>query len=132
MADQQRLQISELHFFFKKILTLNVFILEVRFKTQVSSCSCFPSEAMILIKEVEMVDSVDDFKSPRSIKSTQFPNFEMLDGRTASSLNKIVQSSFFKKKVSLEDLKAQKEDRFLWRKTDRLHDLLLLSSYLCS
>ena len=33
---------------------------KVRFKTQVSACSDSPSEAMLWIREVEMVDSVDD------------------------------------------------------------------------
>ena len=61
---------------------------------------------------MEMVDSVDDFKSSRSIKGTEFQNFEMLDAKIASSLNKIIQNSYFKKKVSLEKQKAQKEDRF--------------------
>ena len=42
-----------------------------------------------------------------------FPNFEMLDAKIASALNKIIQNSHFKKKVSLEEQKAQKEDRFL-------------------
>ena len=37
----------------------------------------------------------------------------MLDGRIASALNKIIQNTRFKKKVSLEKQKAQKEDRFL-------------------
>ena len=37
----------------------------------------------------------------------------MLDARIASALNKIIQKSYFKKKVSLEEQKAQKEDRFL-------------------
>ena len=37
----------------------------------------------------------------------------MLDAKIASSLNKIIQNSYFKKKVSLEEQKAQKEDRFL-------------------
>ena len=41
-----------------------------------------------------------------------FPNFEMLDAKIASTLNKIIQNSNFKKKVSLEEQKAQKEDRF--------------------
>ena len=37
---------------------------------------------MLWIKEVEMVDSVDDSKSSRSIQGyTHFPNFEMLDAR---------------------------------------------------
>ena len=61
-----------------------------------------------------MVDSLDVSKSSRSIQgSTHFPDFEMLDARIASALNKIIQNSYFKKKVSLEELKAQKEDRFL-------------------
>ena len=44
-----------------------------------------------------------------------FPDFEMLDAKIASALNlnKIIQNSHFKKKDSLEEQKAQKEDRFL-------------------
>ena len=49
---------------------------KIRFKTQVSSCSDFPTEAMSWIKEVEMVDSADELKSSRSIKGTHFPNLE--------------------------------------------------------
>ena len=76
-------------------------------------CSGSPSEAMFWSKEVEMVDSVNDFKSSRSIRGyIHFQNFEMLDARIASALNKIIQNSYFKKKVSLEEQKAQKEDRF--------------------
>ena len=41
-----------------------------------------------------------------------FPNFEMLDAKIASVLNKIIQNSQFKKKVSLEEQKARKEDQF--------------------
>ena len=37
----------------------------------------------------------------------------MFDATIASALNKIIQNSHFKKKVSLEEQKAQKEDRFL-------------------
>ena len=40
------------------------------------------------------------------------PNFEMLDAKIASALHKIIQNSHFNKKVSLEEQKAQKEDRF--------------------
>ena len=40
------------------------------------------------------------------------PNFEVLDARIASALNKIIQNTRFKKKVSLEEQKAQKQDRF--------------------
>ena len=113
MVDQQRLQISELHFdTFSTPSTFSCWKI-IRFKTKVCSCSDFPSEAILWIEDVEKVDSVDDLKSSSSIRGLQFPNFEMLDSRTASPLNKIIQNSYFKKKVSLEEQKAQKEDRFL-------------------
>ena len=61
------------------------------------------------IKEVEMVESMDDLKYSRSIKGTHGPDFELLDARIASALNKIIQNTRFTKKVSLD----HKEDRFL-------------------
>ena len=60
-----------------------------------------------------MIDSLDELKSLRSVCGKDFPNFEMLDVKIASALNKIIQNSQFKKKVSLEEQKAQKEDPFL-------------------
>ena len=60
-ADQQRLQISDLHF--DKFPTPATFACwKIGFKTEVCTCSQFPTEAMQWIKEVEMVDSVDDLK----------------------------------------------------------------------
>ena len=56
MVDQQRLQISELQFPTHSTYSSG----KMRFKTKVSSCSSFPSEAMSWVKEVEIVDSVDD------------------------------------------------------------------------
>ena len=41
------------------------------------------------------------------------PNFEVLDARIASALNKIIHNSHFKRGISLEERKAQKQDRFL-------------------
>ena len=70
-------------------------------------------EAMQWIKEVEMVDSVDVLKSSRSIKGTHGPNFEFLDARIASALHKINHNSHFQRSVSVEEMKAHKEDRFL-------------------
>ena len=86
---------------------------KIRFKTQVTTCSDFPLDAMLWIKEVEMVDSLDEIKSSRSGCGKDFPNFEMLDAKIASALNKIIQNSQFKKKVSVEEQKAPKEDWFL-------------------
>ena len=51
------------------------------------------------------------------------PNFEVLDARIASALNKIMHNSHFKRKIILEEQKAQKEDRFLRGRTDCLLDL---------
>ena len=58
-------------------------------------------------------DSLEELKSSRSVYGKDFPNFEMLDANITSALNKIMQNSQFKKKVSIEEQKAQKEDRFL-------------------
>ena len=58
-ADQQRLQISDLHFDnFPNPATFACW--KIRFKTEVCTCSQFPTEAMQWIKEVELVDSVDE------------------------------------------------------------------------
>ena len=41
------------------------------------------------------------------------PDFEVLDAKIASALNRIIHNTRFKRKVSLEEQKAQKQDRFL-------------------
>ena len=92
---------------------------KIRFKTEVCTCSQFPMEAMHWIKEVEMVDSVDDLKSSSSVRGIRMPDFEVLDARIASALNRIIHNSHFKRRVSLEEQKAPKrtvsfaEDRSL-------------------
>ena len=63
-----------------------------------------------------MVDAVDDLKSSRSVQGYHFPNFEMLDAKISSALNKVIQNSYFKKKVSLEERKAHLQDRFFGRR----------------
>ena len=73
-ADQQRLRISDLHF--DKFPTPAKFACwKVRFKTEVCTCSQFPTEAMHWIKEVEIVDSVGDLKSSCSVRGIQMPDF---------------------------------------------------------
>ena len=41
------------------------------------------------------------------------PNFEVLDARIVPALNRIIHNSHFKRRISLEEQEAQKEDRFL-------------------
>ena len=111
-ADQQRLQISDLRF--DKFPTPATFACwKIRFKTEVCTCSQFRTEAVLWIKEVEMVVSVDDLKSSCSVRGIRMPDFEELDARIASALNKIIHNSHFKRRVSLEEQKNQKQDRFL-------------------
>ena len=65
------------------------------------------------MKEVEMVESVDDLKSSCSIRGTQGPDFAAPGAKIASALNRIIHNTRFKKKVCLEEQRVQKEDRFL-------------------
>ena len=110
-ADQQRLQILDLHF--DKFLTPATFACwKIRFKTEVCTCSQFHAEAIQWIREVEMVDSVDELRSSLSTRGISMPNFEVLDARIASALNKIIHNSQLKRRISLEEQKAQKQDSF--------------------
>ena len=113
-ADQQRLQISDLHF--DKFPTPATFACwKIRFKTEVCTCSQFLTQAMQWIKEVELVDSVDELKSSLSIRSIPMPDFEVLDARIASALNEIIQNSQFKKKNQSGGTKCPKGGPFLSR-----------------
>ena len=121
-ADQQLLQISDLHF--DKFPTRATFACwKTRFKTEVRTCSQFLTEAVLRIREV------DDLKSSRCIRGTHGPNIELLDARIASALNKIIQNTRFKKMVSVEEMKAQKRRPLPPRKTDCSLDLRLLPGY---
>ena len=45
--------------------------------------------------------------SSSSTRGISMPNFEVLDARIASALNKIIHNSHFKRKISLEEQKTQ-------------------------
>ena len=49
----------------------------------------FSADAMLWIKEVDLVDSVDELKIFAVNCREGFPEFELLDARTGSALNKI-------------------------------------------
>ena len=111
-ADQQRLQIWDLHFDKFPTPTTSA-CWKIRFNTEVYTCSQFPTEAMQWMKEVELVDSMDELRSSSSTRGISMPNFKALDAKIASALNKIIHNSHFKRRISLEEQKAQKQDRFL-------------------
>ena len=62
---------------------------------------------------MELVDTVDELRSSSSTRGISMPNFEVLDARIASAFNKNIHKSQIKRRISLDEQKAQKEDRFL-------------------
>ena len=74
---------------------------------------------MLWIKEVEMVESVDDLKSSCSFGGIRTPDFEVLDAKIASALNQIIYDTNSKKKSVWRNKKPKKrtasfaEDRSL-------------------
>ena len=50
------------------------------------------------------------------------PNFEVLDAKIASALNKIIHNSHFKRRISLEEQNGPEAGPFPSRKTDRVPD----------
>ena len=111
-ADEQRLQIRIL-IVANSLHQRRLLVWKIRFKTEVCTCSQLPTEAMLWVKEMDMVESVDDPKTSCFIGGIRTPDFEVFDASIASALNRIIQNTRFKKKVSLDGQKAQKEDRFL-------------------
>ena len=80
-------------------------------------------EAMQWIKEVELVDSVDELRSSSSTRGISMPNFEVLDARIASALNKIIHNSQCKRRISLDEQKGSERGPFPSRQTDCLLDV---------
>ena len=87
--------------------TSDICLLKIRFKTEVCTCSQFPTEAMQWIREVEMVDSVDELRSSSSTRGISMPNFEVLDVGIASALNKIIHNSHFNTSIILRNKKPR-------------------------
>ena len=84
------------------------------------SCSCFPKEALLWIKEVGVAKSVDDLETSQSNGGRRFPNLEMLDAKIAAALKKIISNPYFQERVRLEEQKKRRcrtdffeEDRLL-------------------
>ena len=61
---------------------------------------------------MELVDSVDDLRSSSSTRGISMPNFEVLDARIASALNKIIRNSQFERRMSLEEQKGPERRPF--------------------
>ena len=70
---------------------------------------------MLWIKEVEVAKSIDELVTSRSItEQHNFPDFDMLVAMIASALKRLLDKhEHFHKRVSVEEQRAQKYDRFL-------------------
>ena len=64
---------------------------------------------MLWIKEVEMVESVDDLKSSCSIRGIRMPDFEVFDAKIASALNSIIQNTASRKRSVWRNRKLKKK-----------------------
>ena len=82
---------AELHGRTAKTANIGIAIRQIPYSTIVLGVE----EAMLWIKEVEMVDSLDELKSSRSVYEENVPNFELLVAKIASALNKIIKNSQF-------------------------------------
>ena len=67
------------------------------------------------IKEVERAKSIDKLVTSRSIVvRTDFPDYDMFDAMIASALKKLFDKhTHFRTRVSVEEQRAQKHDRFM-------------------
>ena len=79
------------------------------------------------IKGVEMVDSLDELKTSRSIEGEDFPNFEVLNVRLASAVQDHPLFLFQEEGQSGGTEESPKRGLLY-----HLHDLRLLSSHWCS
>ena len=64
---------------------------------------------------MELVDSVDELRSSSSTRGISMPNFEVLDARIASALNKIIHNSQFQKENQSGGTKVPERGPFLSR-----------------
>ena len=86
----------------------------VNFRTEVFSKSKNPTLALQWIKEIETAKSLEDLITPKSTTGKHFPDCEELDLMMAAALKRCYDKhTHFRKKISVEEQRAQKNNRFL-------------------
>ena len=86
----------------------------VNFRTDVCSKAKKPRLTLQWIKEIETAESLDDLITPKSITGNNFPDFEELDLMMAAALKKCYDKhTHCRTKISVEQQRVQKDDRFL-------------------
>ena len=113
LIDYPRLPISELHLGkFPDLVEVQSW--RVNFKTEVCSKSADPHLTVHWITEVEIAKSIEELLTSRSILGrNDFTDYDMLDATIASALKRLLNTQIhFRKRVSVEEQRAQKYDRF--------------------
>ena len=59
----------------------------------------------------ETAKSVDDLLTSQSVEGRDFPDFEVLDAKIVSALRQIISNQYFRRRIDVEEDKAQKDDR---------------------
>ena len=109
MMDYPRIPIWELHLA-KFLDPLEFQSWKINFRTKVCIRTAHPQVRMLWIKQVEIDKSIDQLVTSRSI--TGQPKFP--DSMIASALKNLLNTqSNFRKKVSVEEQRAQNSDQFL-------------------
>ena len=97
----------------------------VNFRIEVCSKAKNPTRALQWIKEIEAAKSLDDLITPKSITGQGFSDYEELDLMMASALKRCHdKQTHFRKKISVEEQRAQKDNRSLRRRHCLFSDLL--------
>ena len=98
---------------------------KVNFRTEVCPRTADLHITMHWIKEVEIAKSIDELMTWRSIvERTDCPDFHVLDAMIASALEKLLNTLIhFQKRMSVEEQRAQKHDRFLRGRENCVHGL---------
>ena len=122
MMETPRYSLSELHFG-KFPDSVDFQRWKVNFETEVCSNTPCHMFTMSSIKEVESNLNIDDLMPSQSIEGKDFPDFYMLDAKTAFALRKIISNSNFRRRVSVEEQRSSNTLQISARKTICLHDL---------
>ena len=86
----------------------------VNIRTEVCSKAKNPMLALQWIKEIEVAKLLDDLITPNSMPGTNFPDHEELELMMAAALKRCYdKQTHFRKKTSVEEQRARKDNRFL-------------------
>ena len=86
----------------------------VNFRAEVCSKAKNPMLALQMIKEIEAANRWIDLITPKSSTGKDFPDYEELDLMMAAALKKCYdKQTHFRKKISVEEQRVQKDNRFL-------------------